>query len=200
MKKFVFSIIALAVILLFLVGSLRSCQNIKADRDRLSQNQHALLEDITFYKTEDGESAAKVERLELTKREFEKQCADLKEEVNALGIKTKYLQSVINTTTKTEAYISTNVRDSIVYRNREQPPDTLRCFDFADPYLRVDGCVEKDTFSGHIVSYDSLIFVAHRVPKKFLFIRWGTKAVELDVVTKNPHSEIIYNRYIELRK
>jgi hypothetical protein len=89
MRKFVFSIIALALSLLSLAGSLKSCQNIKEDRDRLSNNQRALLEDVVFYKTEAGESAAKVEKLELTRREFEKQCADLKEEVNALILSLK---------------------------------------------------------------------------------------------------------------
>ena len=171
----------------------------KKENKRLAGNQSALLADVQLYKTQAGESAAKVQKLELTKSEFERQCVTLKNEVEALGIKTKRLESVINTSTKTEVQVTAPVRDSIVYRDREQPPDTLRCFDFTDNYLKVNGCIEKDSFNGRVESLDTLIHVAHRVPKKFLFFRFGCKAIELEVVSKNPHSKITYSRYIELK-
>lgn len=139
----------------------------KKESKRLASNQSALLADVQLYKTKAGENAAKVQKLELTKSEFEKQCVILKNEVEALGIKTKRLESVISTSSKTEAQITAPVRDSIVYRDREQPPDTIRCFNFYDSYLKVNGCIEKDTFNGKIESRDTLIHAAHRVPKSF---------------------------------
>lgn len=197
MKKFIIALLVLLVsaCIFFAYG----WREQKRESKRLSRNQSALLADVQLYKTQAGENAAKVQKLELTKSEFEKQCVTLKNEVEALGIKTKRLESVISTSSKTEAQIVAPVKDSLVYRDREQPPDTLRCFSFADDYLKVNGCIEKDTFNGKIESRDTLIHVAHRVPKKFLFFRFGCKAIELEVVSKNPHSKIIYSRYIELK-
>lgn len=197
MRKFIVALFVLLVsACLFFAHGWREQ---KKESKRLASNQTALLTDVQLYKTKAGENAAKVQKLELTKLEFEKQCAALKNEVKALGIKTKRLESVISTSTKTEAQVTAPVRDSIVYRDREQPPDTLRCFNFSDDYLKVNGCIEKDTFNGRVESLDTLIHAAHRVPKKFLFFKFGCKAIELEVVSKNPHSKITYSRYIELK-
>lgn len=197
MKKF---IIAFFVLLVYAcIFFAHGWREQKKESKRLAGNQSALMADVQLYKTKAGENAAKVQQLLLTKSEFESQCATLKNEVEALGIKTKRLESVISTSSKTEAQITAPVRDSIVYRDREQPPDTIRCFEFADNYLKVNGCIERDTFNGRIENVDTLIHAAHRVPKKFLFFRFGCKAVELEVVSKNPHSRITYSRYIQLK-
>lgn len=197
MRKFIVALFVLLVsVCLFFAHGWREQ---KKESKRLASNQSALLADMQLYKTKAGENAAKVQKLELTKLEFEKQCVALKNEVEALGIKTRRLESVISTSTKTEAQVTAPVRDSIVYRDREQPPDTLRCFNFSDDYLKVNGCIEKDTFNGRVESLDTLIHAAHRVPKKFLFFKFGCKAIELEVVSKNPHSKITYSRYIELK-
>lgn len=172
----------------------------RKEKTRLAANQEALMADVTFYKTSAGDNAAKVKRIELTKNEFEKQCAELTQEVERLGIKTKRLQSVISTNTKTEATIKTVVRDSIVFRDRERPPDTLRCFDYADLYLTLNGCINKDTAIVNYQNVDSLIHVVHRVPKKFLFFKWGCKAIEMEVVSKNPNTKLTYSRFIEFKK
>lgn len=197
MRKFIVALFVLLVsACLFFAHGWREQ---KKESKRLASNQSALLADMQLYKTKAGENAAKVQKLELTKLEFEKQCVALKNEVEALDIKTRRLESVISTSTKTEAQVTAPVRDSIVYRDREQPPDTLRCFNFSDDYLKVNGCIEKDTFNGRVESLDTLIHAAHRVPKKFLFFKFGCKAIELEVVSKNPHSKITYSRYIELK-
>lgn len=197
MRKFIVALFVLLVsACLFFAHGWREQ---KKESKRLASNQSALLADVQLYKTKAGENAAKVQKLELTKLEFEKQCVALKNEVEALGIKTRRLESVISTSTKTEVQVTAPVRDSIVYRDREQPPDTLRCFNFSDVYLKVNGCIEKDTFNGRVESLDTLIHAAHRVPKKFLFFKFGCKAIELEVVSKNPHSKITYSRYIELK-
>lgn len=37
-----------------------------------------------------------------------------------------------------------------------------------------------------------------RVSQRFLFIRWGTKAIRQEVVSSNPHTRIVYTDYIKL--
>jgi hypothetical protein len=174
-------------------------QKAKAETDRLSRNQSALLTDIEQYKTDAGNNAARVWQLELTKNEFERQCADLKKQVNELGVKTKYLQQIINAGVKTEVKIQTVVRDSIVYRDMGRQ-DTMKCIDFATPYFSIAGCISNDTvFNGSATHVDTLSFVAHRVPKRFLFFRWGTKGVLLDVVVRDTCSRLTYNRYVKIK-
>lgn len=195
MRKFIIcTYIILIVASVFMIGKVRS---LKKERDRLENNQTALLSDMEFYKTESGKNAASVQKLELTKSELEKHCQDLTQTVQDLGIKVKRLQSAATTVTKTEVEIKTVVRDSIVYRDR---PVILKTINWKDPWIKLDGILDGEDFSAKIQSIDTLSHIAHRVPKKFLFFRFGTKAVRLEVVNKNPHSQIVYTEYIELKK
>lgn len=171
--------------------------NTREEKKRLTNNQESLLSDIEYYKTESGKNAASVQKLMLTKSELEKHCQNLTQTVKDLGIKVKRLQSATTTVTKTEIEIRTVVRDSIVYRDR---PVILKIINWKDPWIKLNGVLDGDDFSAKIQSIDSLSHVAHRVPKKFLFFRFGTKAVRLEVVNKNPHNQIVYTEYIEVRK
>lgn len=171
--------------------------NTREEKKRLTNNQESLLSDIEYYKTESGKNAASVQKLMLTKSELEKHCQNLTQTVKDLGIKVKRLQSATTTVTKTEIEIRTVVRDSIVYRDR---PVILKTINWKDPWIKLNGVLDGDDFSAKIQSIDSLSHVAHRVPKKFLFFRFGTKAVRLEVVNKNPHNQIVYTEYIEVRK
>ena len=195
MRKFIVCTYTILIIAsVFMIGKVRS---LKKERDRLENNQTALLSDVEYYKTESGKNAASVQKLELTNSEQEKHCIDLTQTVKDLGIKVKRLQSASTTVTKTEVEIQTVVHDSIVYRDR---PVILKTINWKDPWIKLDGILDGEDFSAKIQSIDTLNHIAHRVPKKFLFFRFGTKAVRLEVVNKNPHSQIVYTEYIELKK
>lgn len=195
MRKFIVCTYTILIIAsVFMIGKVRS---LKKERDRLENNQTALLSDVEYYKTESGKNAASVQKLELTKSELEKHCIDLTQTVKDLGIKVKRLQSASTTVTKTEVEIQTVVHDSIVYRDR---PVILKTINWKDPWIKLDGILDGEDFSAKIQSIDTLNHIAHRVPKKFLFFRFGTKAVRLEVVNKNPHSQIVHTEYIELKK
>lgn len=193
-KLFIYINIALLIAVVSL-----SCWlgNVRAEKERLANNQESLLSDVEYYKTESGKNAASVQKLELTKSELKKHCQELAQTVEELGIKVKRLQSAATTVTKTEVEIQTVVRDSIVYRDR---PVILKTINWKDPWIKLDGILDGEDFSAKIQSIDTLSHIAHRVPKKFLFFRFGTKSVRLEVVNKNPHSKIVYTEYIELKK
>lgn len=193
-KLFIYINIALLIIVVSL-----SCWlgNVREEKKRLANNQEALLSDILYYKTECGKNAASVQKLELSKSELERHCQDLTKTVDDLNIKISRIQSASTTVTKTEVKIQTVVRDSIVYRDR---PISLKVINWMDPWVRLNGILDGDTFSAKIESVDTLHQVVHRIPKKFWFIKWGTKAIKQEVVSSNPHSKIIYTEYIELKK
>ena len=64
----------------------------------------------------------------------------------------------------------------------------------------MEGCLFNGEFSGLIVSRDTLVQVVHRVPRQWLFFKWGTKGIRQEIMSKNPHTEITYAEYIELKK
>ncbi len=195
MKKIL--VYANIVLIISILGLSFLLNNTMEEKKRLANNQESLLSDVEYYKTESGKNAASVQKLELTKSELEKHCIDLTQTVEDLGIKVKRLQSASTTVTKTEVEIQTVVHDSIVYRDR---PVILKTINWKDPWIKLDGILDGEDFSAKIQSIDTLNHIAHRVPKKFLFFRFGTKAVRLEVVNKNPHSQIVYTEYIELKK
>lgn len=167
------------------------------EKQRLSNNQEALLSDVDHYKTESGKNAASVQKLELTKSELEKYNVDLKETISDLNLKINRIQAAATTATQSNYKIKTVVKDSIAYRD---VPVKLQRIDFRDPYIDLTGTIDSGTFSGDITTRDTLVQIIHRVPKKFLFIKYGTKAIRQEVVSKNPYSKIVYTEYIELKK
>lgn len=194
MSKYLISVIA---ILVLAVGLLYwQLDKTKAEKNRLSSNQEALLSDIEFYKTEAGDNAASVQKLELSKSELEKYCDDLTKTVKDLHIKISRVQAVSTTVAQSDYQIVTVVKDSIVYRDK---PVTLQAINFKDPWIDMAGVIDSGVFSGNISTRDTLAQVIHRVPKKFWFIKYGTKAIKQEIVTKNPHSSIVFTEYIELK-
>lgn len=167
----------------------------KVENRRLSANQEVLLSDIEHYRTEKNESAVTIQQLTLKRNEFETQCKELAGQVEDMGYKIKRLQRLITYGATTKVEIQTVVKDSIVYA------DTLRCFDYGDQWAHVSGCIgKKDTLVGRVEVRDSLTIIAHNIPKRFLFFKWGSKRIELDIINHNPHSEIQYSRWIEFTK
>jgi hypothetical protein len=181
------------VILLF---SLLRASN--KEKKRFESNQHSLLEQVEYFKTESGLSAATVEKLTLTNSEFKKHETELLNKVDDLNLKVKRLQSATEIGVKTEYIVKTEIKDSLVFI--EGQPIQLKCVDFSNNWLTVDGCVKDGKFDGFIQSRDTLTHFVHRVPKHFLFIKYGTKGIDLSVMTSNPYSQITYAKYIELKR
>jgi hypothetical protein len=200
MKK---NIILSAMIVLSVVGvgSMYIIGHLRAENSRLTGNQNALLSDIRHYLTKDSLNVASVERLQFTKSELERYNSDLVKTVEDLNIKVKRLQSVSQTATKTVYKVETVFKDSIIvnYKDSTVVLDTLRCVNYKDAYLTFEACEQSDTLNAFIESRDTLITIVHRVPKRFWFIRFGTKAIRQEVLSKNPHSKISYPEYIELK-
>lgn len=171
---------------------------LKDEKERLSGNQQALMEKIEFYQTEAGKSAASVQKLELSKSELEEHCSDLMQTIDQLNIKVKRLEAASTTATETDIDISTSVRDSIIYRDTSFVK--IQAIDWMDPWVKVKGVLYPDRkLELNINSVDTLVQIVHRVPKKWWFFRWGTKAIRQEIISSNPHTKIVYTEYIELK-
>lgn len=197
-KAIIFLVLALAISIIggaWIIGELR------AKNKRLQSNQEALLKECDTLRTENGMSMARVKQLELTANEFAENCTQLAEQVAELGIKNSRLQFLVHANSATAVRIDTITRDSIIYIKEEGRTDTLRCFEYDDGWVQANGCINKaGRLQADFVSNDTLLVVAHRVPKRFLFFRYGCKYIELNVTTSNPHTRLESARYIKFTK
>lgn len=197
MKKYL--IIACVILVAVCCSMFGIIQNLQEEKDRLTSNQEALMEDVQYYQDEAGRNAASVQRLELSKSELEAHNKELTQVVDDLNIKLKRVQAATTTATQTKVEIKTIIRDSIVYVDSSRIA-RLPAIKWQDPWVKVDGIIMPDsTVDLSIQSVDTLYQVVHRVPKKFWFIRYGTKAIRQEITSSNPHTKIVYSEYIELK-
>lgn len=200
MTKYLLIVIGiLAIACAFLCGGL---EYERGEASRLMDNQAALLDEVKFYQTERGKSAASVQALTLSKNELEKNFEEKCQLVEELGLKVKRLQSMSHTGTSSHIDVHTETRDSLIYEVRDSIVyvDTLKLFAWSDPpWVSVRGAIHDGNVDLDVQSRDTLVQIVHRVPKRFLFFRYGTKAIRQEVVSKNPHTRIVYSEYIELK-
>ena len=163
---------------------------------RLRGNQHALMEGVELYRTKSDKSAASVEALQLELSEFREQHQRDVEEIASLGIRLRRAESYAKSVSVTTLADTVVVRDTVVLRDTVAMP--ARHFVGADVWSRVEGILYGDSLSYCVHTIDTLHQVVHRVPRKFLFIPYGTKAIRQEVWSSNPHTELIYTEYIEL--
>ena len=78
--------------------------------------------------------------------------------------------------------------------------DSMRTFRWRDPWVTVEGVIERDSVACRVESTDTLRQVVHRVPRRFLFIRWGTKALRQEIVSTNPHTRIVHAEYVKIER
>lgn len=184
-------ICVLAIILAFLMF-LREHN----EKERYKANQTALLSDVAYYKTENERNVASVRALTLTKSEIEMYNKNLAERCEELEISLRRLISANITNMQTDYHLVGELRDSLVLRYNTI--DTLRCLDYDDHYLTFSACVDSGgMYVADIVSRDTVTAIVHRIPRRFLFFKFGTKEVRQEVHCANPHTKIITTECIE---
>lgn len=172
--------------------------SLKTEKERLAGNQQALLEKAEYYETEAGKSAASVQRLQLSHSELEDNYSQVCKVADDLRIKLKRMEAATTTQTKTEVEVEATVKDSVVRRDDTLPPLKLQTIEWKDPWVSVTGELAGKNLKLNISSVDTLTQIVWRVPKRFWFIKYGTKAIRQEIVSSNPHTKIVYSEYIEL--
>lgn len=200
-------------------------QGERAERRRVQSNNEVLTDSVEFYRTASGKHAASRQVLELRTGELERYNKQLGFTVRELRIKVRRLEAAAMTATRTEVQITAPLEpaspqpsawekygagvrraaDSVKaalnpkFSGLPKVPE-VKVFRWSDRHVSVDGMIRADSVSCHVESIDTLQQVVHRVPRRFLFIRWGTKAIRQEVVSSNPHTNIVYTEYIELKR
>ena len=164
----------------------------------LERVEHALREDVRFYRTASDRSAASVEALEMSVAEFRAERERDAEEIASLGIRLRRAESYARSTSTTTIADTVVVRDTVIVR--DSLPRAYRYFAAADVWSRVEGIFYGDSVNYSVHSIDTLHQVVHRIPRRFLFFRWGTKALRQEIRSSNPHTKIVYSEYVIIER
>ena len=203
------------VLALLLAATWRYASVQRGERVRLMQNQNVLLAESREYKVRDSLNAVSVGVLTMKADELRRGFEDMAALVRDLNIKFKRVESLSLTSLESTYVIAAGLRDTIVPVNvagscgeeAVNPAAALhggyrraQAIRFRDAHMELDGLVLDSMFYGSVVIYDTLTQVVHRVPRRFLFFRWGTKELRQEIVSSNPHTRITYSRSIKVRK
>lgn len=210
MNRFIgfIKVIVLVLIPLALVVAFKEYHDLRGEAERTKENQDILLHNgrVEIGRTQSGRPRASVPAITLKTSDL-KRTPDSLLAVNRkeLKIKNSRIMAAATTSTTTKVDVKVAIRPvphdtcsrslSGLYR----PPDVSQV-SWSDPWITLRGDIEGDSMQVHIESRDTLQMVVHRVPKKFLFFRYGTKGVRMEVVSQNPHSRLSYPRIIMFKK
>lgn len=210
MNRFIgfIKVIFLVLIPLALVVVFKECHDLRGEAERTKENQDILLHNgkVEIGRTQSGRPRASVSAITLKTSDL-KRNPDSLLAVNRkeLKIKNSRIMAAATTSTTTQVDVKAAIQAvphdtcsrslSGLYR----PPDVSQV-SWSDPWITLRGDIEGDSMQVHIESRDTLQMIVHRVPKKFLFFRYGTKGVRMDVVGQNPHSRLSYPRIIMFKK
>lgn len=198
LKFLAFLVVSLAVVFL-INGTLK----LQEENKRLTNNQAVLLDSMQTYKIADSLNVAKINVLELSLSDYKK----YREEDAALIKKLKAdklsTATSINTTTTTD--IKTPVKDSIIYKDRVVPIDTVKQINYDSKWTSVHGYLANDTINLNIINREELLIAESFIKKRFIGIKlpiwlFGYKTKSVDVVSKNPNTEIKNLEYIQIYK
>lgn len=203
MKKYL--VIAGVVLALLALGALgwqhQQIRQLSSERDRYKGNTEALLTDVEHFKVRDSLSAARVEALELTVKEFERFRSEDAALIASLRQRNRDLASVNTTQAQTIIELSAVPRDTVIIR--DSIPVKAVAVHAGDAWYDFDGLLTEDEFTGTLANRDSLILAETVKYKRFLGFLWKTKRIQersTTVVSRNPHTEILGIEHIVIEK
>ena len=172
------------------------------ENSRLRNNQEALTSKVNHYRTRYDASVASVQSLQLRLDEFRETHARDVEQIRALGLKLRRVESSAKSAVTTSLDVRTTLRDTILQHDTLGLLlcDTVQMFRWSDAWVSIEGEICGRSVNCHIESIDTLRQVVHRVPRRFLGIPYGTKAIRQEITSSNPHTTIVYSEYIDLRR
>ncbi len=215
MTKFLLFYAAITTALIVVVGT-----PLLRENQRLQQNQDALTDSVTYYRTQADEAAASVQVLRLRCGEFERARAADVERIKSLGLRLRRLESVAQSAVETDVSMRAVVRDTVIVCDTVFRPvlqwrsargvrvgvdtipvrDTVGVFRWRDSWVSIEGRIDDGAVDCRVRSIDTLHQVVHRVPRRFLGIPCGVKCLRQEIISSNPHSRIVYSEYIMLER
>lgn len=199
LNKISSSLLAIILVLGVAVYDLYIRSNrLEKERDTYKQNTHSLLSDFKRMQIDSTTMAADVKILKLTLDEYKQYRSEDMEAIRRMKIQIKSLQSVAKHELEVNAPIAALLRDTLVLRDTTTV--MIKTLEVNTPYLQINGIIDNDSLSGKIrlpVNLHQAVWVEHKY--RFLWWKWGVKAVHQTISSDNPHVEIKYSEMINIQ-
>lgn len=196
-------IIGLGVIVITLIiavlGQWEANRILRQERNRYKENTQAMLSDMKRMQVDSTTTAVDVKVLKLTLEEYERYRVMDLEHIKKLDIRVKSLQSVAKHNIEVDAIIEADLKDTLVIRDTITV--LLKKVEMNTPHLQVNGMIEGNQLTGKIylpVSLHQAVWIEHK--HRFLWWRWGVKAVHQTISSDNPYVVIKYSEVISIEK
>lgn len=166
-------------------------KSLTGERDRYRSNTTALLRDVEHYRTSDSLNAVKTEVLSLKLSEMERYRAEDLKTIESLKLRKKDLEQITSVQMQTIADLRGTVADTVVMV--QEVRDTVQVLHVSDEWIDLHGIVADGAFDGTLEVRDSIYIVESVQRARFLGFLWRTKRIksrEVDVMNKNPYTEI----------
>lgn len=182
--------------------------NLVEENRRLQNNQavlltenNAIMAECRKYKTSDSLNAYKVSELQLTLEEYKKFRSQDLELIRKLKLDKSDMQKVINSQSETIYDLTTQIRDTVIVVDTVERD--FKSFDYNSKWVDVSGQIDLagNTVSLDIRNREELTIVESVERKRFLGFLWKTNKIkrrDVDVVSKNPNTEIIDVDYVSI--
>lgn len=176
----------------------RKVDKITTEKDKYQQNTNTLLSDIKRIKIDSSTMAIDVKTLKFTLDEYKQYRTEDAKLIKKMGIRIKDLEATAKQNIIVNAPIQAEIRDTLILRDTiSQYISTVK---MKNPHLTLNCIIENDTMKGTIVlpvNLNQAIWAEYK--HRFLWWRWGLKAIHQSVGSDNPYVQIYYTEFINLR-
>lgn len=208
LKALIVLAITTTLLMAALAVSIHTCRKLSADRNRLLQNQTQLLQAATApdtTRTTDGRNVLITPTITLKPAEFLASGDPLLQRARAMHIRPSRITQAATAAAETH----TNITASI----------TTDSFTYTDAYTTLTGIIHTDSSTPftpslplpptstlqqriqlQLTTHDTLDIIVHRIPRRFLFLRFGCRAVKLTISPRNPKTHLTYARFYKIQK
>lgn len=196
-----------------LVSLHRQNRALREETERLTANYRAMTDTVTARHTASGRSTRTLSTLTLTPDELTSSLTSAYDSrlttITDLGIKAKRVNELttVGTVTQLKAELTeasdegamptepASEADDCALATPRRSDEVGRKLAYHDPWIDI---VVADTQTTLTIR-DTLTLVEHRVPRRFWFLRFGTKLIRREAVASCPYTEVVMAEQVLIR-
>ena len=188
--------------ILFLLGGIvwlqhRHALYLTEERDRFRMNNTALLSGVKRMQIDSATMALETKVLRLTVDEYKEFRAKDAEIIRRLGIKVKKLEVAARHKIEVKVPVDAVIQDTLIIHDSISL--TKQKVEMVTPHIKLTALIEGDHLRGDI-KIPVTFHQAEWVEYKGWWLWKRIKAIRQTISSDNPHVEIKYSEYIQIRK
>lgn len=172
--------------------------SLSKERDRYRMNTEGLLSYMEQIQIDSAMMASTIQVLQLSLEDYERYRTSDLATIKKMGVKIKDLEAAARHDIEVNATIDAEVKDSIIYR--DTIPIFVRTVRMDTPFIQLNGTIENNQLSGELhlpVHLHQAVWIEYK--HRFLWWRWKIKAIHQTIASDNPHVQIKYSEFINIK-